>query len=477
MSLEQVVEHLREIQEYRDTHKLFYYEPYEFQKRFHNAQGFQTDKPADFKGLMAANQVGKTMSAARETAFHLTGLYPDWWEGIRYEYPVNWICGTSTNDTTRDIIQSELLGNPKDPNDFGRGAIPKELIGKPVKKPGVPNALDSVMVKHVKGWSYCNFRAYEQGFQKWMGHRYDGGWLDEEPPQDILSQVKRSGLSKKVFLILLTFTPENGVTQVVDQLMNDLQTGQVMIQASWDDAPHMTPEMREAKLAQFPAHEREMRSKGTPLMGSGLVFPVPEDSITVEPFEIPRHYSRICGIDFGWDHPFAAVWLAHDRDSDTVYVYDCYKEQRVTPPVHASAIKKRGEWIPIVWPHDGYSHDKGSGVPLAQTYRNEGLNLLKDKFSNPPGPGAKEGTGGQGVEVGISNMLTAMEEGRFKVFSNLNPWWEEFRMYHRKDGKIVALKDDLLAATRYAFQSLRFAYTEPVRRIQTAQHRGISNWQ
>jgi hypothetical protein len=43
------------------------------------------------------------------------------------------------------------------------------------------------------------------------------------------------------------------------------------------------------------------------------------------------------------------------------------------------------------------------------------------------------------------------------VFSTLGDWWEEFRMYHRKEGKIVPLRDDLMSATRYAAMSLRFA--------------------
>ena len=30
-------------------------------------------------------------------------------------------------------------------------------------------------------------------------------------------------------------------------------------------------------------------------------------------------------------------------------------------------------------------------------------------------------------------------------------------MYHRKEGKVVALRDDLMSATRYAFQSQRHA--------------------
>ena len=132
--------------------------------------------------------------------------------------------------------------------------------------------------------------------------------------------------------------------------------------------------------------------------------------------------------------------------------------------------------MPIVWPHDGIIRDKASGIPLADSYRHEGLNLRPDKFSNPPGPGQKEGQGGNGIEVGIFEIHTAMETGTFKVFSNLNEWFEEKNQYHRKDNKIVAIRDDLMSATRYAFQSRRFAHTRPVMRKQTQVRAGASNW-
>ena len=44
-----------------------------------------------------------------------------------------------------------------------------------------------------------------------------------------------------------------------------------------------------------------------------------------------------------------------------------------------------------------------------------------------------------------------METGKFKVFSSLLDWFEEFRLFHRKDGKVVKEGDDLLAATRYGY--------------------------
>jgi hypothetical protein len=47
-------------------------------------------------------------------------------------------------------------------------------------------------------------------------------------------------------------------------------------------------------------------------------------------------------------------------------------------------------------------------------------------------------------------MLSRMEAGKFKVFAELNDWFEEFRLYHRKDGRVVKERDDLMSATRYA---------------------------
>ena len=44
-----------------------------------------------------------------------------------------------------------------------------------------------------------------------------------------------------------------------------------------------------------------------------------------------------------------------------------------------------------------------------------------------------------------------MVTGKFKVFSSLLDWFEEFRLFHRKDGKVVKEGDDLLAATRYGY--------------------------
>ena len=189
-----------------------------------------------------------------------------------------------------------------------------------------------------------------------------------------------------------------------------------------------------------------------------------ETAFTCDPFEIPAHWPRISGMDYGWDHPTTAAWIAWDRDSDVVYVYDSYAQSMEVAAVHAAAINARPKWIPVMWPRDGRQADKGSGTPLADQYRALGVNMLKGSgrswggwFTNPPSAGMKEGSGGVSLEAGVMDMLERMKTGRFKVFNNQPQVLEEFRMYHRKDGRIVPFKDDLISAIRYATLSLRFA--------------------
>lgn len=234
-----------------------------------------------------------------------------------------------------------------------------------------------------------------------------------------------------------------------------------IVRMTIEDAEHYTPEQRAAIIASYPEHEREARVKGLPTLGSGRVFPVKDEQVSCEAIPISKHWARINGLDFGWDHPFAAVSCAWDRDADIWYVTSAYRESKATPVIHAAAIRPWGDWIPCAWPHDGLQHDKGSGDQLAQLYREQGLETLPER--------ATFEDGGSGVEAGVIEMLDRMQTGRFKVFSHLKEWFDEFRLYHRKDGKIVKERDDLISATRYAIMMKRFAEVEPTtRRIPRA---------
>ena len=228
-----------------------------------------------------------------------------------------------------------------------------------------------------------------------------------------------------------------------------------------DDAEHYTQEQREAIIASYPAHEREARTKGVPTLGSGRIFAITDETIEIDAFEIPEHWVQVCGIDFGWDHPSAAARIAWDRDNDVIYVTAAHRQREQTPLMFASTVKPWGDWLPWAWPHDGLQHDKGSGDQLAEQYKKQGLAMLDNRATHAPKDGEEEGSGGNGVEAGLMEMLDRMQSGRFKVFKHLADWFEEFRMYHRKDGKIVKMDDDLLSATRYAVMMKRHAIYKP----------------
>lgn len=178
---------------------------------------------------MAANQVGKTFSAAAEVSYHLTGDYPDWWPGRMWDRPTRWWAGGVTQETTRDSCQKLLLGEPSDPQQWGTGSIPKRLIKRIVNARGIPNAVNSIVVKHKsgKGNSVIVFKNYEQGPQKWMSETLDGIWDDEEPPKDIYSECLPR-VAKLKGMIMVTFTPLLGMSEVVRMFLSDSEVKEMV---------------------------------------------------------------------------------------------------------------------------------------------------------------------------------------------------------------------------------------------------------
>ncbi|RWO40368.1 MAG: hypothetical protein EOS12_26060 [Mesorhizobium sp.] len=191
-----------------------------------------------------------------------------------------------------------------------------------------------------------------------------------------------------------------------------------------DDAAHYTPQERAAIVAAYPAHEREARARGIPVLGSGRIFPVAEALIACEPFRLPRYWPRLGALDFGWDHPSAAVELAWDTEADVVYVTKAARASQQTPAMQTLTLKPWGEWLPFAWPRDGRRETlEGAGVALARQYSAHGLNMLSRH--------AQFSDGSVSVEAGLMEMLDRMQSGRFRVFSTLADWFEEFRLYRR----------------------------------------------
>lgn len=396
--------------------------------------------------MLAANRVGKSEGVGGyETSLHLTGRYPDWWKGRRFNRPVSWWAAGDTSKTVRDILQFKLLGPV---GNIGTGLIPADAIVRaPRAAGGLPDAIDSVIVKHVSGGhSRLVFKSYDQRRESFQGTEQDGIWLDEEPPLDIYTECLLRTMTNDG-MVLLTFTPLQGMSEVVLQFLpggkleqSAVSSTKYVVTATWDDAPHLSEQAKKELWDSIPPYQRDARSKGVPQLGSGAIYPVSESEITVQPFPIPQYFPRVWGMDTdqgaGWT---AAVWLARDPDSNTLFVYDCYKRSRAELAVHVQAIKSRGEWIAGVADAAALRVTQNDAEQLISLYRGSGLDVVIPDKS---------------VEAGIYDVWTLLSTGKLKVFSTCSQFFEEYRLYRRDEkGFIVKQNDHLLDALRYAVRS------------------------
>lgn len=438
--------------------------PYEWQVRFHNGGKLFPERM-----LMTCNRGGKSRCGGAETAMHLTGWYPKWWEGRRFSDAVDWLVMGQTSKQLRDVQQLELLGPMVGGGFEGTGWVPKEAIGEfNVSHCGITGVLDQIKIRHRRGgWSRVSFASYQQGREAVEGVSRHGAWMDEEPEdvamcEGIYSEVQTRLLDKKGILYV-TRTPLYGASSIVKHFQSGMP-GTMVVSATWDDCPHLDEQEKARLIASYPEHERATRTKGIPMMGAGAVFPVSEESIVVEPFRIPEHWARVAGIDFGYTDPTAVVWLAHDRDSDVIYVVDEHSMAKDVPAVHASAIKARGGWIPVAWPHDGNRRASSGGPTMRDFYELNGVDMM-----GIPASMSDEQAASPPLEPALMMMLQRMVNGTWKVFSTCRQWLGEFRMYHRKDGIVARNQSDhLMDASRYAMMMVRHAMTETEAQRQTS---------
>ena len=430
----------------------------------HNAF-FMASKSYTETLFIAGNRCGKTLAGAFAMACHLTGEYPSWWNGKTFDRPIKaWAAGSDAK-STRDTVQKELLGSI---GNWGTGLIPKEKMGRFWALSGVPQGVDTIEIKHSSGGiSTLSFKNYQQSLSAFYGTAMDVIWLDEICPADIYNECLIRTMTTGG-IIFVTFTPLEGLTPLVvnffskadllagskpllgvsneqpeddgtDSRLANRTVAKAIVTAGWDDAPWLTEEAKARMLDDTPPHLRAARSKGEPSMGSGNIYPIPLSEILIKPFEIPPYYERICGFDVGWNNT-AAVWLAKNPDTGVVYMYDEYIRGGEEPPVHASAIKARGTWIPVLIDPASRGRSQVDGRKLMDMYRAEDLLLY---------PANNE------VESGILNVWSHLSTGKLKIFETLPRIQREYTLYRRDlNGKVIKENDHLLDALRYALNMI-----------------------
>ncbi len=409
--------------------------------------------------LIAPNRTGKTHTIHFETVAHFTRDYPEWWDGHRF--PIGrtlegLICG-KTLQQMKASTQQDLTGSIFD---LGSGMFPQGAIVKTTGQPGAgAGCLQDIYIQDKTGTvNHIAFATYEQGKEALQGRKLDFLWLDEECLDEsfVIEAITRTITTNGI--VVMTFTPVDGMTPLIMRYMpertppvdgvlrdadgNSLDT--FVTKFSVDDAPHLTEKMKKDMLNTYPeGPERDARYYGIPAMGSGHIYPVPEEQIVVEPFIIPDYYEKAYGLDFGW-HRTAAVWAARDPHTNVIYLYGEYYQGHQSPYVHVGAIKERGDWIMGVADPSGGGTNQADGSRLIDSYTSLGLNLI-------PGDNA--------INTGIARNLNMLESGQIKVFSTMSNWLREYRTYrYGDDGKPAREQQDhLMDAWRYLMSRFDFA--------------------
>lgn len=231
--------------------------------------------------------------------------------------------------------------------------------------------------------------------------------------------------------------------------MPEISHSKYLVQAGWDDVPHLDEQTKADLLASTPPYLRDARTQGIPSLGAGAIYPIELSEILVDPFQLPAYWPRAYALDVGWRRT-AALWGAWDRSVDCVYLYTEHYRGQAEPSIHATAIRARGEWIPGLIDPAARQRKQKDGERLIESYRALGLNLQPARNA---------------VDAGIHATWERLSTGRLKVFKTLQNWQAEYRLYRRdEDGKIVKEFDHLMDCMRYLVMDIRaVAICEPAR--------------
>lgn len=403
--------------------------------------------------FIAPNRAGKSDAGAFLITMHVTKDYPDWYKGKRFgdHEQVKFLVLGKSNLAVRDVAQKKLIGSIFDK---GTGLLPKESICEDLcrKKMGTPDALQDLYVRDKFGTiNHIQFMSYEIEEDVIMGQEIHGAWFDEECLKTKLyNEVLMRTMTTGGF-VFTTFTPLEGFTDGIKRFMPDLTfpengvviednkpVGRFVVHCSWDDSPHLTEEMKADIKMRYTGAELIARTEGIPTIGIGQIYKYMPERITVAPFPIPIHWPRVYGLDVGWERT-AGVWGAIEPESGIVYIYSEHYLGREPVPIHASAIRARGEWIPGVIDPASRASGQSDGLKLFDLYERERLDLsLADNA----------------VSAGIYKVDNMFANGQLKVFTSCYNLISEIRVYRfDENGKVVKKHDHALDALRYLVMS------------------------
>jgi hypothetical protein len=448
-----------------------FYKPYPVFEKFH-----KLGNKTSIRLLLAANRIGKTYSCLAEFSMHATGNYPDNWAGYKYTKKNLTLWAGGISGVEADDIAERLFDGD---SDDAPPLIHESLLVYQNKKTRY------YKVKRANGGiANIRIKTYGVGEKKnkhstWKARHVDCIFLDEEPTMSVFTEcciritninpddhgmimIAATCTQFSEFVLRFTQKIERIVTKVEHQDMieekqsnipeGEVVDGKVFLLAGLDDARHLTEDVKRQMIANMLPQEIEARSKGMPAIGSGMVYPVLEELITCDAFEIPESYRRIIGMDFGWTDPTALVFGAINDDDKTLYIYFEYSVSQTPPQGHVSSLGTMNLadalfWAPIMADPSGQSSSQKDGEKLMDIYSQLGLRMNKAENE---------------LSTGILSVLKMMRAGRLKIMKGRCPKLVNALKKYAYDtnGKLIDGDDHLPDALRYLVMGLRFAVTK-----------------
>ena len=453
-----------------EYNQLRYFRPFPHQSRFFATGG------SSRRGILAANRIGKTVSTCYEAAMHLTGRYPTWWNGQKYDKPITAMVAGESWGQVALVLQQELLGTPdiKITKQLGTGAIPRDCIVNETMRNDGANCM-GVEIRHTSGQnSYLLFANYTQEVRQMQGFKINLAIFDEQPPDDFFSEiVTRTATTQGQ--VLCSFTPLKGLNGLVSKFWYG-EDGYEHIRVSWDDVPEYDPwgepfllnETRRQLERDYLPHERDARRNGIPVMGKGAVFQIrnwPTYKTGEYDFKAMNNIERVIALDLG---------LVNDK---TVISYMFYNRREQQAWLHSQIVVKGTEeanpmsyinhlmrpevfGCPIVLPADASTKGRYtmSAQSIRELFEEYELNVYHKPIMNPQD---SEGRTTNHKSYGVNIMRQMLEIGTLMVNENCTEFLKEAQNYYVDQHGRFSDPDDAIDSARYALLGCLQGICEP----------------
>jgi hypothetical protein len=461
----------QKIAEDMQFNQLKWFKPFKYQSKF-----FELGKGFSRRGMIAANRAGKTIASTFETAYHLTGVYPDNWKGMKWDKPIICMCAGESWEQVAKTLQSKLMGcdDIKQSYKLGSGSIPRENIdAKSIRTDGA-NVL-AVEVWHISGGkSKLYFSNYTQQVRHLQGFELDLVVLDEQPPDEIFSELVVRTASRNG-QVICSFTPLKGMSGLVRKFWDQVD-GYAHVRVTWDDVPFVnewgekffSKEEREQLYKDFMPWERDCRIKGIPMIGKGVVFPILEwptyKGIDFELRDNPK-LERLISFDLGIKNdPTVISFFFRDPVTEVIYLHNQITiPSGETPDEYIHYLMdKESKGVPIALPHDAAT--AGRYTLTEQSVREVfedkyGLNCISGAILNPAND---QGKVTNHKAYGINIMRIGMERKSFMINESCRAFLDESRNYAIDDAGRFSDPDDHIDSARIGILALIQGHGESI---------------